>query len=207
MFYLLVNLELQDHSLSYSCFSKVTIHSFICPWSTIWPSFRTRPSWLLSRLIRLHALAPSVGWILKLPLSLLAFSQLTILLLFWNRLFKGVPQGGFSSLWGWLAIVLGSCPGCVEAGEAGGVHCFISVTAFLVLPIYLRQRGELSSTEKRCSWGPTPSSSLFKHHRVGWYCFISPSICEQLKLDYCIKNPAYGRHRIPRPMRIVEPIP
>ena len=81
MFYLLVNLVLQDYSQTYSYF----------PWSPICPSFLTRPSCLLSRLIGMHALASSVGRILKLPLSLLAFRQFQHIF-FLNRLFKGVLQ-------------------------------------------------------------------------------------------------------------------
>ena len=39
---------------------------------------------------------------------------------------------GLSSLWGWTKSLIRSCPGCVEAGEAWGVHNFISGTVLLL---------------------------------------------------------------------------
>ena len=69
------NFELQDHHETYYCFPKMTTHSFIFPWSTICPPSLTRSTCLLSRPIGLHALAPSMGIILKLPLSMLVYRQ------------------------------------------------------------------------------------------------------------------------------------
>ena len=98
-----------------SWFPKVTTLSFIFPWYKICPSSLTRPSWLLSRSMGLHAIAPSVSRILKMPLPLLAFRQFPFCFVFTNKVFL---TGGLSSAQGWLASFFGSRPGCIEALEA-----------------------------------------------------------------------------------------
>ena len=45
---------------------------------------------------------------------------------------KVLLSGGWSSFRGSLAIFLRPCPGCVEAGEAGGAHHFILEVSFFV---------------------------------------------------------------------------
>ena len=66
---------------------------FICPWSTICPSSLTLPSCFLSRRVGLHALAPSMGRILKMSLSLLAFRQFQNIFLCGRKWFlKAAPM-------------------------------------------------------------------------------------------------------------------
>ena len=69
------NQVLEKDSLTYFNLIKVITLSFVFSWSTIYPSSLTRPSCLISRQNGLHALAPSVGRILRLPISLLSFRQ------------------------------------------------------------------------------------------------------------------------------------
>ena len=45
-----------------------------------------------------------------------------------KRFLKVLPDLELSSLCGSVADFYGSYPGCIEAGEAGGVHKFISGT-------------------------------------------------------------------------------
>ena len=70
----------------------------------------------------LHALVPSKGRILKLPLSLIALRHLSVL----TGSFILFLSGKWSSLWEWLANFLTSCQVCVKTGEACGVHHLIS---------------------------------------------------------------------------------
>ena len=60
---------------SMQIFVILAFFKYIYAWFTVCHSSLTRPWRRLSRLIGLHALAPSGSKILKLPLSLLAFRQ------------------------------------------------------------------------------------------------------------------------------------
>ena len=81
----------------------------------------TRPNCLLFRLIILHALVPSLGRILKLLLSMIAFRQYFFFL---NRLYKAVTQWHIeflTRLTGQFCRIFPR-PGCVEALKAWWVN-------------------------------------------------------------------------------------
>ena len=95
------------------------------------PSFQARPGCILSRPNGLHAWAPCMGTILKLPLSLLALrneeEEKSILLKSAHCSLIELPVRPNASF-------LGSSPWSVEAGEAWGFHNLILEYVSLVLP-------------------------------------------------------------------------
>ena len=85
---------------------------------------------------------------------------------------KVLPAFRLSSLWGWMPHFLGSGPGFVEAGEAGG-HQSISKTTFLVSPIFFKWKGAIFHCINQVNTGRAVAVGLYTCDKVFLKLFLN----------------------------------